>query len=108
MFPLSRNFLKFAAAGAVVAFTYPGLVTTSASADKLKDSGSVDMTYVKHCGQPIPDEDDHMFVFNVGEGTSTNKGGIVDGLAVRFWYFFLMIRRPPRSTLFPYTTLFRS
>src|SRR2546426_8455041 len=25
-----------------------------------------------------------------------------------FLYFFLMIRRPPRSTLFPYTTLFRS
>ena len=25
-----------------------------------------------------------------------------------FWVFFLMIRRPPRSTLFPYTTLFRS
>src|SRR3712207_7420457 len=24
------------------------------------------------------------------------------------WCFFLMIRRPPRSTLFPYTTLFRS
>src|ERR1035438_10672579 len=24
------------------------------------------------------------------------------------WLFFLMIRRPPRSTLFPYTTLFRS
>ena len=23
-------------------------------------------------------------------------------------FFFLMIRRPPRSTLFPYTTLFRS
>ena len=28
-------------------------------------------------------------------------GGVV-------WVFFLMIRRPPRSTLFPYTTLFRS
>src|SRR5258708_25425398 len=28
---------------------------------------------------------------------------------VVFWFFFfLMIRRPPRSTLFPYTTLFRS
>src|SRR6266566_6791839 len=33
---------------------------------------------------------------------------------VHFWifflvfFFFLMIRRPPRSTLFPYTTLFRS
>src|SRR6185312_16575408 len=25
-----------------------------------------------------------------------------------FLFFFLMIRRPPRSTLFPYTTLFRS
>src|SRR2546428_5199381 len=25
-----------------------------------------------------------------------------------FHFFFLMIRRPPRSTLFPYTTLFRS
>src|SRR3712207_8794241 len=27
---------------------------------------------------------------------------------VDFYFFFLMIRRPPRSTLFPYTTLFRS
>src|SRR3712207_8381128 len=26
----------------------------------------------------------------------------------RMFFFFLMIRRPPRSTLFPYTTLFRS
>src|ERR1039457_5491198 len=25
-----------------------------------------------------------------------------------FFFFFLMMRRPPRSTLFPYTTLFRS
>src|SRR6201997_5799174 len=29
-------------------------------------------------------------------------------LAFIFFFFFLMIRRPPRSTLFPYTTLFRS
>src|SRR3712207_9330894 len=29
-------------------------------------------------------------------------------LVVRSFFFFLMIRRPPRSTLFPYTTLFRS
>src|SRR2546429_9620248 len=27
---------------------------------------------------------------------------------LRRFFFFLMIRRPPRSTLFPYTTLFRS
>src|SRR2546422_3120134 len=29
-------------------------------------------------------------------------------LHLLFFFFFLMIRRPPRSTLFPYTTLFRS
>src|SRR6516225_11405495 len=28
--------------------------------------------------------------------------------AIFVFFFFLMIRRPPRSTLFPYTTLFRS
>src|SRR3712207_6937128 len=27
---------------------------------------------------------------------------------IEHFFFFLMIRRPPRSTLFPYTTLFRS
>src|SRR5256885_16429870 len=36
--------------------------------------------------------------------------GALDCPVVRlsFLFFFLMIRRPPRSTLFPYTTLFRS
>src|SRR5256885_13934529 len=29
-------------------------------------------------------------------------------ISLIFFFFFLMIRRPPRSTLFPYTTLFRS
>src|SRR2546421_10760663 len=29
-------------------------------------------------------------------------------LMILLFFFFLMIRRPPRSTLFPYTTLFRS
>src|SRR5476649_2968379 len=33
---------------------------------------------------------------------------IVFGIFSSFFFFFLMIRRPPRSTLFPYTTLFRS
>src|SRR5215216_7095361 len=32
----------------------------------------------------------------------------VDRSEVFVYFFFLMIRRPPRSTLFPYTTLFRS
>src|SRR5438876_5878255 len=35
-----------------------------------------------------------------------NTNGFYPGLF--FFFFFLMIRRPPRSTLFPYTTLFRS
>src|SRR2546430_12222920 len=30
------------------------------------------------------------------------------GNVIVVFFFFLMIRRPPRSTLFPYTTLFRS
>src|SRR5271165_7479286 len=30
------------------------------------------------------------------------------GVNALLFFFFLMIRRPPRSTLFPYTTLFRS
>src|SRR5471030_3412842 len=32
----------------------------------------------------------------------------VPGVKCLICFFFLMIRRPPRSTLFPYTTLFRS
>src|ERR1019366_3710343 len=32
----------------------------------------------------------------------------IDQVWLVFFFFFLMIRRPPRSTLFPYTTLFRS
>src|SRR5258708_33050242 len=33
---------------------------------------------------------------------------ILYAILIFFFFFFLMIRRPPRSTLFPYTTLFRS
>src|SRR5688572_33474856 len=42
---------------------------------------------------------------------STHVSSVSDIIHVVFLYFvifFLMIRRPPRSTLFPYTTLFRS
>src|SRR5260221_8513044 len=42
----------------------------------------------------------------------TMYGRYLSLIAIRtdsfFFFFFLMIRRPPRSTLFPYTTLFRS
>src|SRR5215207_10710668 len=33
---------------------------------------------------------------------------VLMSICLYFAFFFLMIRRPPRSTLFPYTTLFRS
>src|SRR5256885_147339 len=33
---------------------------------------------------------------------------VFESVTVNPMFFFLMIRRPPRSTLFPYTTLFRS
>src|SRR5438067_13158527 len=39
---------------------------------------------------------------NIPTGISKHR------LAGSTYFFFLMIRRPPRSTLFPYTTLFRS
>src|SRR6266436_3278935 len=35
------------------------------------------------------------------------RAGLITGVLLAI-FFFLMIRRPPRSTLFPYTTLFRS
>src|SRR5438132_12666963 len=39
-----------------------------------------------------------------------NTGSLLQSLVhvQFFFFFFLLIRRPPRSTLFPYTTLFRS
>src|SRR5256885_5161136 len=39
---------------------------------------------------------------------ATLGGSIVPAMSWCIHFFFLMIRRPPRSTLFPYTTLFRS
>src|SRR5260221_13900334 len=38
----------------------------------------------------------------------SHKISLFSHLLLFFFFFFLMIRRPPRSTLFPYTTLFRS
>src|ERR1035437_4121407 len=39
---------------------------------------------------------------------ATTRPARPPSLFLFFFFFFLMIRRPPRSTLFPYTTLFRS
>ena len=39
---------------------------------------------------------------------SDDSGHMILSVVLSCLFFFLMIRRPPRSTLFPYTTLFRS
>src|SRR5436853_7912394 len=39
---------------------------------------------------------------------TSSRAPLVHLLTGLVFFFFLMIRRPPRSTLFPYTTLFRS
>src|SRR5437868_14015265 len=45
-----------------------------------------------------------------GYTAGSQVGGVASlvGVGGFYLFFFLMIRRPPRSTLFPYTTLFRS
>src|SRR2546430_14397876 len=49
-----------------------------------------------------PDLYPHLYVH------PTHHLGVEHDVVALFFFFFLMIRRPPRSTLFPYTTLFRS
>src|SRR2546427_12469453 len=44
----------------------------------------------------------------MSESARPHLRAICDALSDSKHFFFLMIRRPPRSTLFPYTTLFRS
>src|SRR3989449_2192403 len=44
----------------------------------------------------------------LGSGSVTTFVATIHAALLHSFFFFLMIRRPPRSTLFPYTTLFRS
>src|ERR1039458_9732616 len=43
-----------------------------------------------------------------GKSQRGQSSGSQPQCSTLYFFFFLMIRRPPRSTLFPYTTLFRS
>src|SRR5215204_7214991 len=45
---------------------------------------------------------------NIISNNCSNKLNSIRKASLSYNVFFLMIRRPPRSTLFPYTTLFRS
>src|SRR3712207_8538098 len=47
-------------------------------------------------------------MIDVSASAGIMSGRVDRDIHVGLFFFFLMIRRPPRSTLFPYTTLFRS
>src|ERR1019366_5448500 len=54
-----------------------------------------------------------LWYYVAGGATGTSNGALITisptvKIAVMLFFFFLIKRRPPRSTLFPYTTLFRS
>jgi hypothetical protein len=61
-----------------------GLVSTTALADKIKESGSFDATYVKKDAQPIPDQDGHALSLSDAKGVSKNTSGTgyLDGFSV--------------------------
>src|SRR6266487_2149822 len=56
-------------------------------------------------GRPKIDELEVRFIL---DPNTVNANLLAGSVQVTFGFFFLMIQRPPRSTLFPYTTLFRS
>ena len=61
-----------------------GLASTSALADKIKESGSMDATYAKRDVQPIPDQEGHILLLS--DAVATNKDtagtGFLDGFSV--------------------------
>src|ERR1022692_3671175 len=61
---------------------------------------------VERLGRPLLGAQIFALAVNRALAVTLVVGHVRTGLA--WLFFFLMIRRPPRSTLFPYTTLFRS
>src|SRR5204863_7932814 len=56
------------------------------------------------CVPSLVDSSAHVGPYPPCSPASTHTSAVV----LLLYFFFLMLRRPPRSTLFPYTTLFRS
>src|SRR3990170_3450250 len=65
---------------------------------------------IVHCLQVLQSRFSQQEWKRVQEGSEIRRGlkQLARERKLPFIFFFLMIRRPPRSTLFPYTTLFRS
>jgi hypothetical protein len=66
----------------VVALGALGLSPAGALADKIKDTGSYDGTYVKRELLPIPDQEGHALLLTESSGTAVSPGGPLDGFAV--------------------------
>src|SRR3989337_1351291 len=72
------------------------------------------ISYAVFClKKKIKEDPERLMAYALDGGRQSRGGGRVLSQAYfvqaqMFLFFFLMIRRPPRSTLFPYTTLFRS
>jgi hypothetical protein len=65
----------------LTALTAAGLVTTTAMAEKIKDEGSFEATYVKREALPVPDQEGHVLLQTESSGMSSNPGGLIDGFA---------------------------
>jgi hypothetical protein len=64
------------------ALAVTGLLSISATAGEVQDSGSIDAKYVKRDVQPIPDQEQHILMLADAQGTASNPGGAVDGFSV--------------------------
>ncbi len=71
-----------------------GLASTTASAENVKESGTLDVAYVKKGAQPIPDQDGHMLTLGDAQGVSKNTGatGYLDGFSVNVRDFVDLIQ----------------
>lgn len=65
----------------LTALTAAGLATTAAMAEKIKDEGSFEATYVKREALPVPDQEGHVLLQTEANGTSRNPGGLIDGFS---------------------------
>src|SRR5215510_857599 len=93
----------------VLAYRADGSVITFADVGKVSDAVQ-EIRFATRLAADGAPEGVSAVSLSVRKQSGTNTVEVVDRVMARLeriMFFFLMIRRPPRSTLFPYTTLFR-
>src|ERR1035438_8446588 len=109
--PLRPRNVSRATAGLLLALAWLAGAPLAALAQK-RPITHQDVWMMKRMGEPVVSPDGRWIVFSRSE-EHTSELQSLRHLVCRLLLekkqnFFLMMRRPPRSTLFPYTTLFRS